>query len=1130
MYNFRNLLLPALIWLMGLAILVYFTLQLSENVSSKLRLESQEVSSQFKMALAMELKKASEDLRNLPGFYSNPPVAVDKLSSVAQKYVSDHSECSGIARVDKNLRFEWLNIVAMRPVEVDDLSLTPSALRKIREGQPVTARSRIRLRDFNLKDPLPNMDVSAVLFFVPLREDDPGAGGYLAFYKTQNFIDNAINSRVTSANFDQRAYGVEIADGDNIFFSRSADILKNQRVMLETQLIPEFDLRWRLTSWPTDQALERHDFWMPATVFGLGILAITILSFAVFSARFAHSRFSALKKEVRDRVAAEGKLFEAQTRFRAAVDHAIAPLFIAGIDGVIQDTNDAACEEFGFSRAELLGMDFWRLEATPRHSLLRDATENILSNDGKVRSIETRLRRKNGDQFDSEVRLGVVRVDELPCFVISATDLSERNRQRDHIRSLNQDLEKRVAERTEELYRLAAVLEASPDYVGVYEFPSGRPLFVNEAMRKLSGSGCPWFEEILPGNSCSAERVWRCLSRDFPRMVREGVWIGESTVSLSDQRMVPVSRLLQIHNGPDGSPRHVSAIMHDISARKRLEKELRNRGDSLESLNTSLARAARMKDEFLASMSHELRTPLNGILALSQSLLEEVYGPMNERQAGSLRDIEQCGKHLLSLITDVLDFSKIEAGQLGISKAPFDVSMVSQAAVKLVSQLAHQKQQKLRVNIDETIGQIDADPRRLKQMLVNLLGNAVKFTPVGGEIGLEVSQDPVRQEIRFTVWDTGIGIAPENLGRLFQPFQQLDSSLSREYSGTGLGLALVSRMADLHGGSVAVESEPGVGSRFSILIPHKTRSNPELLLSLEAGQSESRTVAVMLAEHDSRRVREFLEDTPVRVITLNHLGEWRQQILKTHPAVIMLDPESADEPGRLLLESLQAGEFPEVRSALVLTRPPGAGRQDPPPGGRIRLLQRAFDSAALRDALNGSPDANASTDLERRLPRYPTNEGPLILLAEDNSLNARIVKDWFEASGYRILLAQNGLLAVEMTIELMPELVIMDGQMPGLDGFQATQKLRENDLTRGIPIIALSALAMPGDRERWLAVGVEEYLSKPVSMNQLQSSVERTLMASRSVRPLEGKPNDSLLTGRSPNPSGRGLKERFAQP
>ena len=140
------------------------------------------------------------------------------------------------------------------------------------------------------------------------------------------------------------------------------------------------------------------------------------------------------------------------------------------------------------------------------------------------------------------------------------------------------------------------------------------------------------------------------------------------------------------------------------------------------------------------------------------------------------------------------------------------------------------------------------------------------------------------------------------------------------------------------------------------------------------------------------------------------------------------------------------------------------------------------------------------------------------------------MKDWFEASGYRILLAQNGLLAVEMTIELMPELVIMDGQMPGLDGFQATQKLRENDLTRGIPIIALSALAMPGDRERWLGVGVEEYLSKPVSMNQLQSSVERTLMASRSVRPLEGKANDSLLTGRSPNPSGRGLKERFAQP
>jgi PAS domain S-box-containing protein len=280
----------------------------------------------------------------------------------------------------------------------------------------------------------------------------------------------------------------------------------------------------------------------------------------------------------------------------------------------------------------------------------------------------------------------------------------------------------------------------------------------------------------------------------------------------------------------DGGVKFFTAIIEDISERKKIEKALEEERQSLahrveertaelKLANAELARAARLKDEFLASMSHELRTPLTSILGLTEALQKQVYGELNEKQTRSLQYVEESGHHLLSLINDILDLSKIEAGKFVLELEPVSLESICQASLQFIKQNAHKKQISISHIYDEKIGMMMADSRRLKQIMVNLLSNAVKFTPEGGKVGLDVAGDAENRQILITVWDTGIGIDEKDFASLFQPFVQLDSRLSRNFEGTGLGLSLVQRLVLLHGGAISVESKLNQGSRFTFTIP-----------------------------------------------------------------------------------------------------------------------------------------------------------------------------------------------------------------------------------------------------------------------------------------------------------------------
>ncbi|MCX6081825.1 MAG: PAS domain-containing protein [Chloroflexi bacterium] len=256
-----------------------------------------------------------------------------------------------------------------------------------------------------------------------------------------------------------------------------------------------------------------------------------------------------------------------------------------------------------------------------------------------------------------------------------------------------------------------------------------------------------------------------------------------------------------------------------LQAQSRLELRVAERTAELKNANFQLEKAARLKDEFLSSMSHELRTPLTGILGLSEVLQLQTYGPLSDKQMTAMNHIASSGRHLLEMINDILDFSRIEARQLILRLAACQVTQVCQSGLRAISDQAQKKNITTKFAIDRPGLVIQADPGRLKQMLTNLLSNAIKFTPAGGSIGIEVTSSQVEQVTRITVWDTGIGIRSEDRPRLFQTFVQLDASLARQYNGTGLGLVLVKRLAELHGGSVSVESSFGVGSRFTISLP-----------------------------------------------------------------------------------------------------------------------------------------------------------------------------------------------------------------------------------------------------------------------------------------------------------------------
>ncbi len=537
-----------------------------------------------------------------------------------------------------------------------------------------------------------------------------------------------------------------------------------------------------------------------------------------------------------------------------------------------------------------------------------------------------------------------------------------------------------------------------------------------------------------------------------------------------------------------------------IEERNLLARRVDERTADLSRANTDLIRAVRAKDEFLANMSHELRTPLNAILALSEGLLEQFRGPLNERQQASLRNIEISGRHLLALINDILDLSKVESGRMELQYDVFVIADVCESSFLFVKEQAIKKQLHLGFQLSDRLAKVNADPKRLKQMLVNLLSNAVKFTQKNGRVSLDVTIDAEMEVIRFTVEDTGIGMSPEGMARLFQPFIQLDSSLSRQHDGTGLGLALVRRLAELHGGSVSVESEIGKGSRFVIALPYPPSEPAEANLLPSAfplvGSNRLHSAVVIEdSETAGEQIARYLQELHIHAIVYPKGEGALDQVASIHPDVIFLDLQMPGQSGWDVLALLKADPLlqtiPVIIVSVVDDRAKGLV------AGAAEYLVKPISRETLRHALGivvaGPEVAREALIIAAQTTIFPVNVR--ILLVEDNEVNIIAIGDYLHDRGYYVVIARNGREALDVITEARPDMILMDIQMPEMDGLEATRRLRGIPDYKATPIIALTALAMPGDRERCMAAGATEYLTKPVSLKGLVELIQRLLTA-----------------------------------
>ena len=626
----------------------------------------------------------------------------------------------------------------------------------------------------------------------------------------------------------------------------------------------------------------------------------------------------------------------------------------------IEWVNDAFTQVTGYSLKEVIGK---------RPGVFLHGTETDPTTVAKLRAalreqqpIQTELINytKTGQSYWIALSIKPIYDDhgELIHFISIERDITERKQ-----------VEQRLQQQAQIINQIHdAVITTDKHYRITYWNPGAEKLYGYTAVEMNAQSitvlSLPQHRETLPETLLEPLRSTGSYEIEIPQLKKSGeIFFARLSLSLLCDLV--------------GEVIGVISFAIDISQHEQLEaalkaeqvilnQQLTERLADLSVANTQLKKANQLKDEFLANMSHELRTPLNSILGTTEILGEQVYGQLNDKQMKSLQNIKNSGHHLLALINDILDLAKIEAGKVELYLESFNIEEICQASLMFVKQLAYQKQLRLTLELAPKITTIFADQRRVKQILINLLSNAVKFTPKKGSIRLEVKKNDAEHYVSFAVIDTGIGIDKTALTRLFNPFEQVTSEFANQLEGTGLGLALVKQLAELHGGSVTVTSQIGQGSCFTVILP---------------------------------------------------LGYQIESVVTEEP----FDKRE------------------EVVSAILAT----------------------------------------------------DNNLPLILIVEDNPNNIEIIFDYLTAFGYRIKVAHTGIEALTALTEERPSLILMDIQMPGMDGLETTKRIRANPEYQDLPIIAVTALTMPGDREQCLAIGMNEYLSKPINLRHLLQLVKQ---------------------------------------
>ena len=753
-----------------------------------------------------------------------------------------------------------------------------------------------------------------------------------------------------------------------------------------------------------------------------------------------------------------------------------APVAIAVVDhdGRIRGINPQFTKLFGYQGDEVMGRDLNDL-VVPRSELAKASRLDQRARKGELVAVEAERRRKDGTLVAVRASAGQVESSGGGGDVLVIYEnISDRRRAEDA------------------LTQLASIVQSSEDAI-IGQTLDGTIATWNAAAHRLFG--------YAPGEVLGRPIAQLAPPERAPEMtavldrIRRGEHVDHfETVRLrKDGTPVPVSLSVSLTRDAAGRIRGFSTIARDVREQVATRDALRDARDVAQ-------RLAQTRSAFLANMSHEIRTPMNAILGLTELLLDTDLAP---EQRHSLTLVQTSGETLLTLLNDILDFSKIEAEHLELEHIAFDLPHLLDSTMSLLAIRARERRLELVAHTAPDVpAMVRGDPTRLRQILTNLISNAIKFTHQGEVVvsAVRVGDVDGRAAIRMAVRDTGIGIAREKLGTIFEEFSQADASMTRKYGGTGLGLAIARRLVRLMGGELAVASEVGKGTEFSFTVGFEIDAAPAAATAAEAARLEGRRALVIDDNATNRRiVLDILTAAGMHVSEAADGATGLASLRSSHgtaqsfdlaiidaqmpeldgfelATAVRADPDIADIPLVMLTSAGQRGDGQRCREL-------GIRGYLPKPMSRSDLLEAVGTVLATPDptALEAFVTRHSIAESRRRLH---------VLVAEDNPVNQEVAASMLRKRGHEIDVVNNGREAVEASGRKRYDAILMDVQMPEMDGFEATHAIRATEHGRTLPIIALTAHALSGERERCLAEGMSGYLTKPFKAHELFAVVE----------------------------------------